>query len=364
MLGFENIKFTDTFYIDFAEAKAKFVSLDKFPRNVYTRNSVKLSDKELAQYELSLTVPKNSEEYYFRILSPLVIYQYEGKEYIVNGNSRFYTLLNTSLDLDVAPIPYCYIEADIDLTDEQLIRFQSDSNDTTRKHKAIDKLRQMQAFIDRSCEKGITEAEARKKACNYFGISQQSLSFAKKLCTENTPDHLVDMLDAESITTDAAIKVLQTAEAIRKNTEVIIQEIVGTLDTSKPIRIKSSHVEKYRLDQESRQSAEVKQSLNEFIETPIEGEVTYFEYEPESAESQSELVEITAKESKKLIHDSLDAIDNLRVLTSVLGQISDKLNDDAKVTLANRLRDLIVSLPLDEIEPEFLSGLAKTLGKI
>ena len=176
--GFDDIKFSQVQTIPAKEAVKRFKPLKEFDPSVYIRKE-KLTSAEIENYELALTVPKNSIEQYIRIFDPLIIIIINGIEYLVNGNGRIETikgLLKTS-QLEIADIPFVVIQGEVDI--DLLKRMQINYNDSTRQHKVLEKLRMFHAAIDSAIENGSNEANARKTVAEFYGVKQMTLTHSK-----------------------------------------------------------------------------------------------------------------------------------------------------------------------------------------
>ncbi|MGL5925518.1 hypothetical protein [Chroococcidiopsis sp.] len=372
MSGFSNISFSPVEYVPCVEALNRFKYLSEFPRKVYIRESVVLSQTELQEYEMALTVPEDANNFYIRIFDPLKIYRFEGQEYLLNGNSRIYTIADLKAkdrdDLIYAPIPVVYVESDQPLTDEQIIRIQSDSNDTTRKHRAIDKIRMIQTFIQRSIDAGIPEKDARKTASKYYGVSSQMLSVAKSFA--KIDDSVVlELLDNEQITTDAMTLVLQAA----KEHNLTLFYILSQIASGTPIEdmyFKSSMVKRWRERYEAGLQSRLAEVRKE-SEPKNDGVIRL----TEKIESSPETNEPTAIDPVKVaaasasVQSDLTSIEfspeRVRVLGSILATLGTAIDAEESKSLFTELHALVTRYSASKSIPdEMVIKLSETLSRM
>lgn len=372
MSGFSSVNFSPVEYVPCVEALNRFKYLSEFPRPVYIRDSVVLSESELQDYEMALTVPEDANNFYIRVFDPLKIYSFEGKEYLLNGNSRIYTIAHLKAsdreDLIYAPIPVVYVECDEPLTDEQIIRIQSDSNDTTRKHRAIDKIRMIQTFIQRSIDAGIPEKDARKTAAKYYGISAQMLSVAK--CFAKIDDPVVlDLLDNEQITTDAMTLVLQAAEKYNLTQLYILSQIASGTPIE-DMHYKASMVKRWRERYEATMESRLAQFRKE-SQPKNDGVIRLTEKVESTPETNDSHPIDPAKvvAASQSVQSDLSSIeyspDRVMVLGSILATLGRSIDAEEGKGLFSELHTLVTRYSASKSIPdEMVLKLAETLERL
>jgi len=357
--GFENIQFSQIQTITAKEAVKRFKFLKEYDPSVYIRKE-KLTSAEIENYELSLTVPKNSTEQYIRIFDPLIIVVINGIEYLVNGNGRMETiakLLKTS-QLEIADIPFVVIQGEVDI--DLLKRMQINYNDSTRQHKALEKLRMFHAAIDSAIENGSNEADARKTVAEFYGVKQMTLTHSKMLFDEPN-DYLIALIEEDTISTDTATHIIRTAKKHHLSVDDVIARIKLSAQKKSSLKISQGDFLKWLKSYEADLLVSSQQNIEQIVKPSSKPTVLRFT-ETATAETTN-----TKDETLGRI-EAIPAIafspEKIRTLAGILGTLSGHLTDDDSLVMFDKLIALTSDFATREIPNSLKIKLEEVLNKL
>jgi len=360
-------------YISAEEAVKQFEYLYNYDRSFYVRGQVDLTQEELTAYEIVLTMPKNDKEFYIQVDTPFLVWKVGSFFYVINGNSRLCTIswiLSKPQHLEVAPIPYRLITTD--LSKSMIERLQYNANDTTRKHRTVDKLRRIQGKIDECVRNGMSVSTARQYICKTAGVSQQTVTDAKELFTNGTvPQELIEMLDNETATTDGAVKLLQACKVLNLPVAETLTEV---LYKSKKQKLNAGAVKRWResyvASAENADKTEV--VLEKFLGEPetknaeeqlvedFSAKVEIKEFEPEPEKVPEPVVEIKSDAVKQLLNGTNPSQSAL--LLRIAASLIQELPEEKAVEHHEAIKTMISALLSDESSQGLLAKIQKTLG--
>jgi len=357
--GFEDIEFSEVQTIPAREAVKRFKFLKEFDPSVYIRKE-KLTSAEIEQYTLMVTVPKNSTESYIRIFDPLIIVTIAGLEYLVNGNGRMETiakLLKTS-QLEIADIPFVVIQGEVD--NDLLKRMQINYNDSTRQHKALEKLRMFHAAIDSAIENGSNEADARKTVAEFYGVKQMTLTHSKMLF-DFPNDYLIALIEEDTISTDTATHVIRTAKKYFLTVNDVIDRIKLSAQKKVSLKISQGDYIKWLKSYEADLLVSSQQNIDQIVKPSKQPSVLRF---TETATEQKIDTEDTTLGRIEAIPTISYSPDKIRVLSGILGTMSGHLTDDDSLILFDKLIALTSDFATREIPANLKVKLEDVLNKL
>jgi hypothetical protein len=190
------------------------------PEKLYIREKIQ---RESKQYRDALsTFDLETGEILYQILFPITIYKKDGKEFLINGNSRVANLLSMYAQrspedtVKFLDVPYNYLLNEP--TDELLLAFQRYANDTTIAHSVLERLTKAESFFKSQLAKakktGLSDYEAKRVAVDSArralgSISQPQLS--KILAVSNASKEcelLKTYIENEQISIDGASQII------------------------------------------------------------------------------------------------------------------------------------------------------------
>ena len=357
--GFENIEFSEVQTIPAKEAVKRFKFLKEYDPSVYIRKE-KLTSSEIEQYTLMVTVPKNSTESYIRIFDPLIIVTIAGLEYLVNGNGRMETiakLLKTS-QLEIADIPFVVIQGEVD--NDLLKRMQINYNDSTRQHKALEKLRMFHAAIDSAIDNGSNESDARKTVAEFYGVKQMTLTHSKMLFDEPN-DYLIALIEEDTISTDTATHVIRTAKKHHLSVDDVIARILFSVQKKSSLKISQGDFVKWLKSFEADLLVSSQQNIEQIVKAKGKPAVLRF---TETARAETIDTENTILSRIEAIPTISFSPDKIRVLSGILGTMSGYLTDDDSLILFDKLIALTSDFATREIPANLKVKLEEVLNKL
>lgn len=357
--GFEDIKFSEVQTISAENAVKRFKFLKEYDPSVYIRKE-KLTSAEIEQYTLMLTVPKNSTELYIRIFDPLIIIIINGIRYLVNGNGRMETiakLLKTS-QLEIADIPFVVIQGEVDI--DLLKRMQINYNDSTRSHKALEKLRMFHAAIDSAIENGFNEANARKTVADFYGVKQMTLTHSKMLFDQPN-DYLIALIEEDTISTDTATHIIRTAKKYFLTVNDIIDRIKLSAQKKSSLKISQGDFLKWLKSYEADLLVSSQQNIEQIVKPSSKPSVLRF---TETATDQKIDTEDTTLSRIEAIPTISYSSDKIRVLSGIIGTLSGHLTDDDSLVLFDKLVALTADFATREMPNPLKIKLENVLIKL
>jgi hypothetical protein len=224
------IKLSETSYFQIDELIERMDSgeLNYCPEKIYIREGIQHNNKKYR--EALTTFDLDTGEVLYLIIFPITIFKKDGKEYLINGNSRVANLMSMYKDASpedkkrFLPVAYNYLLNEP--TDELLLAFQRYSNDTTIAHSIIEKLIKAESFHKQQLTKfkkeGLTDMEAKGKASlatrRALGdIKQSQLSKimnVSNFCKENGT--LRGFIENEQIGIDCASQIITLFKKLTK----------------------------------------------------------------------------------------------------------------------------------------------------
>ena len=359
MTGFNDIKFSEVQTISATQAVKQFKFLRNYNPLVYIRKE-RLTSAEIEQYTLALTVPKTATESYIRIFDPLVIVVIDGVSYLVNGNGRLETiakLLKTS-QLEIFDIPYVIIEGDIN--DDLLKRLQINYNDSTRKHKTLERLRMFHNAIDIAIMNGSVESDARKIVADFYGIKQMTLTHSRMIFDEPN-ENLIALIEEETISTDTATHIIRTSKKYFLTIEDVIDRVKHSARNKKSLKISQSDFTKWLKSFEEDLTISSQRNLEQIVKPSKTKEVLRF---TENATVDPAIAVDETLESIDQIPTIAFSVDKIRTLAGILGTIGSHLSDDDSLMLFNKLSALTADFCTKELPSSLKAKLQDTLNKL
>ena len=360
MQGFEDIKFSQVQTISAKEAVKRFKPLKEYDPSVYIRKE-KLTSAEIENYELALTVPKNSTELYIRIFDPLIIVVINGIEYLVNGNGRIETikgLLKTS-QLEIADIPFVTIDAE-SIDNDLLKRLQINYNDSTRQHKALEKLRMFHAAIDSAIENGSNEADARKTVAGFYGVKQMTLTHSRMIFDEPN-DYLIALIEEDTISTDTATHIIRNAKKYFLTVSDVIDRIKLSAPKKASRKISSGDFSKWLKSYEADLLVSSQHNIDQIVKPSRKPNVLRF---TETATAETTNTEDETLGRIETIPTIAFSPEKIRTLAGILGTLSGHLTDDDSLVLFDKMVALTADFATREIPNSLKVKLENVLIKL